>query len=559
MLSSSGWYITVCNFNNSKNLHSNWSIQLGKTKVSFQVHKQVRNIEEVHGKFDLIVFTEAFFGIFSTKISKFRGFLNDKTKVIVDCNECPWFFEKVNDVLDTVVLAMYSDIDCRRLSSKSNMFILVGDKSDLTLYLGVLTGRNKKPNVELILENAETDEALSHFVASCKARSVILVMIPFQSYHMLIQIIWKNLIRVICFHTLSIVFEEKDVLALSNSSFVVPLMKGTYQELLYLSDKLNLKLFPSINSPKAISSLQLLILMERDRYLKRKSELKLDYNDLDSNQLYYNFVNGFSLTIICTLNFLLNQAFELDVDAKYLESLNSFLIRLISIRTSQHSNFFYLRKRMLQFDPISGIPPKKNMMNFPPFNPLPIPSPPKQFFNSVVVMMVRPEVKADYPKDDASFVSVDSAIKDIVNEYAPDTFYDTQEASDISSPTSTIAQDKFSYPSGNLSLPKHPQNTGQQMASYQSHSRFYYTSAAANQYSPVLRKASSFHHLQPTITKNTSVQQLKETHSSIMEAVQFYDCIYDQNTRYGKYDTSTAFANSANNSRSSQSSSKKNK
>lgn len=634
VLVQSHWSVTTLNTNDLRYLLQLWSLRINNTPTNFKTSKVVNNITHLNDQtFDMVFMTEKFWNVLIRKLSHFKSLINDHTMVIVESTESPWFYDRVNELLsNNIVLAIFSEISCRRLTLSANEFCLTNPSNEkLSITMGVLSNKFVKPNIQqrVDLKNPVASgllESMKTAVSFFKGRLDIILSV--KSARMLNKLIWKNLLLVVCFHCLSVIFEESNILKLAKMPQVVPIMKGSFQEILSICNNLELKALPRANSSQADRLLQVLILIESNTFLKLQSAITLNVNNMESNQLYYNFVNGNELSILLTLDNLMNLATQLHIQPTFLECISSFLSHLIQVRNTNHSKLFHLKRRLINLNPVNDIKPEDNMMNFPPFNPLPLPSPPSQFVSTPLVMMManndgKSENQEDKDSDSSSEVSIDSGVRSLFNGYTKrkETFYDTQPAPEpVSSPGPAFIQgpgqnsavpfppQQFPYqsqfpqpmpqplqqpiplfqpqyppqypphfppqvpyppqPPGQTNgqyrppqfvpapLPAHlqspvppPNSTTQPPFGYHSPYGYY---PYPFQGPPIKKRPVNYHHLQPTINRNTSIQQLRESHNGLLESVNFGAAMNNRiPNRYGRYDTSTTMLNSGNNSRSS--------
>lgn len=354
--------------------------------------------EEATIKFDVVVVTYKCYEELQNNRMLLEGMIDKKTVFLVDSNEDIWIAAKFRDLFpENVVLSIYSDADCRSVSHKYNCFrlmndittIMVGSTSELSeaISMEAVDGRGPAGDTLIRLRNVFNDQKMQGK----------LVVLPADYHRRLSKIIWKNILRVICFESLSIIFEEPDILSLAKQINVAPLMKGIFQEILTICKFLKIKGLPLPYTESSKKLLQSSILLESNQRIKRSvictNSRKIYPKYLDATKLFYDFSRGIEINITSLLLKLLKISDEFSIETPFLESTYSFMNRLITIRDGIDNNGnlcpskLFQAKRILNdsatFKEINGIPPNKNMMNFPPFNPPPLPQPPTQiFFNS---------------------------------------------------------------------------------------------------------------------------------------------------------------------------------
>lgn len=599
LLIESSWEVTVFNINDLKYLREKWTITINSSKVNFEVDKVITNIDKATERYDLVLMTRKFQSTLLRKIGKFLSLLYPHTIIIVDCTSDPLIFGEISIILSQqVILAFHSDTDCRRIAVDQNKFMFL-NTSRPTFNLGLLSESKTNINDILSIEDPVPGQhayVLARLRSLCDKNQISLNFI--KQPRILNKLIWKSVIFLICFHILSIIYEEYDILKLSHLHIAAPVMKGCFVEVTAMCNKIDPKLFPENKAESSHKRLQVMILMESNKYMKLNSSLELNINSMDANPIFYNFVNGYELPVTDMIHSVITLGKKLGLATLYLQSTQSFLLRLLAIRTTDYSKIFHLKKNLSNFETVNGITPEKNMMNFPPFNPLPLPSRPLNFAvplpvttsmpfrKTNTVMMVLTDSRADnnLVEDNESTMSVDPELRQMVNEYGGDVggdaFYDSVQqiapaayrpCPPIGTPYPQAPPPNTTYmpvnqppvpPTASLSsfIPQHsPLPSAQQQYLYPQYQLNNPSSVYAPQYqSPYplqYRKPSSFYHLQPIITRNTPVEQLLQSHISAIQNLGPLSRIDTSNSPYGKYDTTTTYVNSANNSRASKSSS----
>lgn len=580
VFSSLQWRVITSNNDETKLLLRSISIDIDNKSYQYHVDNVINYFDKLRLVYDLVVLTSKFYYFLIRKPQAFKNIIHDKSIILLDGWDCPWLFTDLDLLLpNNIVLGLYSNIDCRRISSNPNGFKLLSS-NNITLMIGVLCQSNK-PDLPLVLNYQNQGIMFKDLAKFFKSNNHGFLLFPSQTYLYITKSIWKNLLTIVSLHTLSIIFEEYDVFKLTQNSSITPLLQGTFNEILSICNEKNLKFLPKENSSDSRKLLQIMILSEANAHLKLKTTLSMNINFLDANPSYYNFINGFELGLNRLFKGLLTLSLELEVKTPYLESVNGFLQTLVNIRNTNYSKMFHLKKSLLNFNTVNGITPDKNMMNFPPFNPLPCPTPPTQFNANPLIMMV--QKKGDNDRD--SVVSIDSGVKEAYNE----TFY----ADAVETPTVNVnnlspqAPNPLPQISNQLLNPENSreflQTTSPQFMS--APNLPYYTLPMIQQpnYSYVPQqhplnypqpyppqaylsqihpppfampsnqidtgKTKTFRHLQPNLTNNTTTRQLLQYHSEFLASIRFDEAMdHLVPSRYGKHDTSTVKINSASHS-----------
>lgn len=407
-LAEAKWQVTVVPLNGKRaEMQDKWWHLLVETKTfAYLPHLTIGDMlqlataleDTVTIKFDVVVVTYKCYEELQSNVMVLEGMIDKRTVFLVDSNEDIWIAAKFRDLFpNNVVLSVYSDADCRSISHNSNCFRLMNDIT--TIMVGFTSEITEGSSIAAVDGNGPAGETLIRLrnVFNEERLQGNLVVLPAVYHRRLSKIIWKNIVRVICFESLSIIFEEPDILSLAKQINVAPLMKGVFQEILTICNYLKIKGLPSPYTESSKKLLQSSILLESNQRMKRtiactnNREIYPQY--LDATKLFYDFSRGIEINITSLLLKLLKVSDEFSIETPFLESTYSFMNRLITIRDGIDNNGnlcpskLFQAKRILNdsktIREINGIPPNKNMMNFPPFNPPPLPQPPTQsFFNS---------------------------------------------------------------------------------------------------------------------------------------------------------------------------------
>ncbi|ODV77312.1 uncharacterized protein CANTADRAFT_27190 [Suhomyces tanzawaensis NRRL Y-17324] len=109
---------------------------------------------------------------------------------------------------------------------------------------------------------------------------------------------------------------------------------------------------------------------------------------LTSNKVFYDFSQGLELDVGEVMAAVLEIAKKFNVKCAFIESVANMMVQMIRLRdqvirqgrTTPRTLFQtkFNKNEFLRIDLVRGIPPSKNMMNYPPFYPKPKPTPPTQ-------------------------------------------------------------------------------------------------------------------------------------------------------------------------------------
>ena len=407
-LAEAKWQVTVVPLNGKRTeMRDKWWYLLVETETfaylphtvigeMLQLATIVENTATIN--FDVVIVTYKCYEELQTNVMVLKGMIDKRTVFLVDSNEDIWIAAKFRDLFpDNVVLSVYSDADCRSISQNSNCFRLMNDLT--TIMVGFTSEITDGNSIAAVNGNGPAGETLIQLrnLFNDERFKGKLVLLPADYHRRLSKIIWKNIIGVICFESLSIIFEEPDIFSLAKQINVAPLMKGVFQEILTICNSLKVKGLPLPYTESSKKLLQSSILFESNQRMKRiiacTNNLEIYPQYIDATKLFYDFSRGIEINIASLLLKLLKISDEFSIDTPFLESTYSFMNRLITIRDGIDNNGNLCPSKLFQVKrilnesqtirEINGIPPNKNMMNFPPFNPPPIPQPPTHsFFNS---------------------------------------------------------------------------------------------------------------------------------------------------------------------------------
>ncbi|CAH6723752.1 hypothetical protein CLIB1444_19S01112 [[Candida] jaroonii] len=483
----------------------------------------IHNLDVVD--YDIIIFDESFYSELINSRYRFR----EDMLILVTCSLDLWLYDKVNNVFPNAVMAVYSDIQCRKLTSDTFQVIKNGYK----VIFGVLSRGHIKSQLLTVSNFNQKGVVFSDLKRVMKCHNNMLIVLSPASFQFFRKLVWKSIIKTVCFHCLSIIFEDYDYLKLTQMPDSLPILKGSFNEILALISVSDTTDFPLPQTDECVKLLQIMTLTETNLSLSLKS-LHHTKPFLDANVRYYNFTNGFELGISPLLSKLLSDCQENGLTTPFLQSI-SYLIRVMRQREVSP---MLRRKSLTKKTTVNGITPENNMMNFPPFNPLPLPNPVLKSYP--LIMMVKQE------SDNESIVSIDPLVKEVYEE----TFYDSREGGsqpgNMQSSGSTLHQPSVSSTVAQHAIAPVPAlpHTNLNYVPQQANIPFsgplaptlpiQYSSVPMPQTAMPFTKLPKYHHL-PYLDKSSSAK-LKEYHDKVMESVRYNPL--ESPSRYGKYDTS---------------------
>jgi hypothetical protein len=486
---------------------------------------------------------------------------------------------------------LHSEIDCRKLAQ--NEYILLGSKSrkfDFALGNSRTSGTKHK--------NAFPRGARSKKALVLEADYRALKIGKFQlctSLFINTQIVKKS-ISLICIDSLALLFEEREFSSLQGGN-CAQLMLGLYHDLLRLSSLMQEKAAIKLSKVELGFDEWLKAIVQKEAAaLNMRKQLTSNVLNappfLADMRLLYEFSQKEPLEVVTCIRSILKIADGLSFTAPYLKSLDIYLTQYIGIRDNSSEIAVSLNQRpgntaeravakFINYELFNYIKPRDNMMNYPPFQPLPRPSTPKFSSRPQVVLLVsNPVVMMTSLKFDAQtseeqhHITQDSPIENLQELITgteemtyPDEFYDcaSQSVATISKHTQPVMEARGEVsemvvamgagsvqsitPNGSFHPPQSdldPLQSGQppQIES----ERFGTLPPSASQ--PLLKAKRKGYHRRPIpITKNSTTKQLYESHTRLMEAVQFNSFMEKStSSRYGALDTTVAIMNSASNS-----------
>lgn len=529
-------------------------------------------------KFDYIFVGFEAHTMLKQNVEEIAKIMKEQTIVLVDVDNNPWAFSEVDDLFDyNPVVSLHSSIDCRLLN-KSRISLQLFNVHDLNIKIGLVEDSDKQINHSCLEYGGQLDY-LQEIYSKFHDHQYSVELVPLHSNGKLIKSIWKGIISLVCFHILTVVFGDPDVKTLDAHDSRYCFLNGIFEEILQIASHLKVTIVPKPFTSGADKLLKFLEISEGFQKMKRAALVTNNYfpEFIDANKLFYDFSQDLPVNVNDILLKLLNISHHANINTPYISTIHTVFNVLLSIR-DDNSKLFQSKKsfNLTQLNVVNEISPTQNMMNFPPFNPLPAPTNPIVFVS---------EFKQDSPpveEDETS--SVDSDLQELISGTEHLTYGEYEDAKSSLPlqqppppppiPPIPVAAHTSPYPYGPGpygSTPELPQQ-------FLQHPMYGYPFPYPPQH-PFMMSQSKYppprpppgqlpdypyepHHVKKKvynppfpIGKHTNAHYLLQSHTEVLDAVKF-DGLMNNTTssRYGDLDTTTVVLNSANNSRGSKSS-----
>lgn len=265
-------------------------------------------VGNIDSSFDYVFLSPMVGYDFSTYLSKIKRIVTRDTIILLD--SCLFGERIVARVNCKYVSLIHSEIDCRKISSRK--YYLNTNSKSFDFYVG-RGCRGRKNNVmkELHAVYQSLEIGRWEFVSFLKINSLI----------------FGKAVNLICIESLSLIFEQPNLLELGgNNSIALPMMKGLFQELSIL-----LSLYKDKSGKNYINPLKLDLegfILKEDSLRRQRQEIdkqsELGINFLDSPKMFYDFVQNFEIEIIPIISLLLDIADSVMFYTPVLESLLIF-------------------------------------------------------------------------------------------------------------------------------------------------------------------------------------------------------------------------------------------
>lgn len=533
-------------------------------------------------KFDYIILGFEAVAALKNTPQEITKMVTEKTVILVDTNNNPWIYLEVDELYDNnPVVSLHSTIDCRLLN-KSRISLQLFDIDDLNISIGLVVDSHKQTNHDC-LENGQKLRQFQDIYLKFHDCKYSVQLVPSHTNAELMKSIWKGIISLVCFHVPTVVFGNPDTKSLTSSESRFCVVNGIFEEILQIVNHSKISGLPKPFTNSADKLLKYLELAEGFQKMKRGAlaNNKFFPEFIDSNKFFYDFSQDLPVNINGILLNLLEISHNANINTPYISSIHTVINVLLSIRDNT-SKLFQPKKsfNLTQLNVVNNISPTENMMNFPPFNPLPPPTNPLVF-----VSEFKPDKKNE---DEFEVSSVDSSLQELISGTEHLTYGETFEDAKSSlpepapppAPPAPVLPAPQQFP-GYPYYPEQPQPGFQHpMYGYpfpypaplypfmMPQPKFPMPRQVPGQYpyfanpgdpttynAPPVAKKKTYHPSIP-IGKHTNPQYLLQSHTEVLDAVKF-DGLMNTTTssRYGDLDTTTVVLNSANNSRGSKSNS----
>jgi len=601
---------TLCNSNCQLTLYpftqihqflpdSTWKMHGNLNSFEFKPHLVICNMEQLTNSlriseesyfcYDYIIFDTKFMDVLRQIPILFKKVLKPDTIILhITAGFCPILsLDKV--FTHYCVLTMVSNIDCRLVDPSTNSFVLVNTNQEVMI--GSVSSSHSIATAVALKLQENVGKRLEWMKTAYDSLSNVTVFVLFNN-RPLIDAIREKTINIVCLESLSIVFDETIIAKLLQNEMAIPVINGAYQELILVSHELYKPLYASESYTHILETL----LEQESRVQAERSLVALQKPNLPkffpSNSLYYNFRQGYEMTNILLLQNVLKQGATFALNLPFIDSIYRFLIKVATTAQANKQG----DKNMTKLKDVNGIPPEMNIMNFPPFLPLPNPTPPtisngksltshEDKINSQLreLMVGREELTYGPKVYDADQIKTTSicemepkqqfiqgAPPQFIQEVPPQSIQEVPPQSIQEVPPQFIQKvpPQFSptfIPPHSFTRPnQHPQPTSQPSPVFPTQVRDRHGNAfilhpngvitpIGSQPSPheplrTQQKPKLYSHVLPTVNRNTSSQRLRESQANLLNVVHFQGIVEMSSSRYGGLDSSTTLVNSANSS-----------
>ncbi|CUM64518.1 uncharacterized protein PRCAT00002123001 [Priceomyces carsonii] len=271
------------------------------------------------------------------KLKSAQKIIGDETIVIVDSSDDPWETFKVEKLFTcNVILAMYSDVESRVLDASSKSYQLVNDCRELILgHNTIKQSSNSKDCLDLSGERGKRLLFLKITYDKAVGQPNSLKIIPSSSLNTLSKALWMKVMAVACIDSMSLIFEEPDVLLLFARVGSFTTLEGAFHEILNLCGKLQRKVLPRENSFESRALFKFLIIVQQNKRLERMSTLR-DMNKLpnsiEETEALYDFSKKQRQKTVGIISELLERAKETNVQVPNLKSILNYVAMLTIFR-----------------------------------------------------------------------------------------------------------------------------------------------------------------------------------------------------------------------------------
>ena len=571
---------------------STWKMHGNPKSFEFKPHLVICNMEQLTDSlriseesyfcYDYIIFDTKFIDVLRQIPILFKKVLKPDTIIIhITAGFCPILsLDKV--FTHYCVLTMVSNIDCRLVDPSTNSFVLVNTNQEVMI--GSVSSSHSIATAVALKLQENVGKRLEWMKTAYDSLSNVTVFVL--PNNRLIDAIREKTINIVCLESLSIVFDESIIAKLLQNEMATPVINGAYQELILVSHELYKPLYANEIHTHILETLlgkESRVQAERNLVVLQKPNLPKFFL---SNNLYYNFRQGYEMTNILLLQNVLKQGAAFALKLPFLDSIYRFLIKVATMAQANKQG----DKNMTKLIDVNGIPPEMNIMNFPPFLPLPNPTPPtisngksltshEDEINSQLreLMVGREEltygpniydtdqIKASSicelePKKESIQGVPPLSIQEVPPQFVqgvPPQFI--QKVPPQFNPTFTPPH-LFTRPNPHLqpTIPYqpspvfptqvrdrhgnpfilHPNGVITPIGSQPSHNEPLRTQS----------KPKPYYHVLPSVNRNTSSQRLRESQANLLNVVHFQGIVEMSSSRYGGLDSSTTLVNSANSS-----------
>lgn len=305
-----------------------------------QTHEDGKSIF-VDLKFDLILGTLHSYRLKCLDLPYIKKFLHRDTVFLVDTTNDLSVINNVGGYFpDHLVLTMWSDIS--GIASENFNYCFLKD-TKCRVFVGESSQDIEKGYSQAWKRVNSTGSLITRFCSCISVGEFCTALVLGQSFERRVtKIICSNIIRVICFDILSIIFEEPDVTILSQRKDAAHLIKGNYQEILAIARTLGIQDIPIPFTKDAGRLLQVLVLKEKNKMMSRfctkvGQRSSMNAANLHSN-LFHNSMHDFEVKFSRYLVGMLVISNKLGLISPFLEFTFYFISLLFTSGNVFNSN-----------------------------------------------------------------------------------------------------------------------------------------------------------------------------------------------------------------------------
>lgn len=493
-----------------------------------QLNNSLQASEEAYFRYDYIIFDTKFIDVLRQIPILFNRVLKpDSIIVHITDGYCP-LLPLDNVFANYCVLTMISNVDCRLVDASTNSYVLMSTHQEIMVG-SVCSNPYRATTVALKLQEG-VGKRLEWIKAAYEWLGHVMVLV-LRNNRPLLDAIRRKTVAIICLESLSVTFNEPEIIELVRKDSVVPVLDGVYRELIAISKEL----YKSSYYHEKPQILQLLIGQESRAQAERMSLLlQKPYlpKHTSANLLYYNFRQGYEMTNILLIQNVIKHGAALAMKLPFVDSIYRFLIKVAAIARGKGD------RNLLKLRDVNGIPPERNIMNYPPFQPLPNPTPPK-------IIKEKPEEVVDALLQELMVGREELTYGVYDADHIKNTEIFEMEPTQPKSPKVQLASPPL------LPLAVYPPAYPTQVRDSQGNSFILHPNGVITPIEsqplspPPPPPPKPFSHVALASNRNTSSQRLRQSQANLLNVVHFQGIIEMSSSRYGDLDSSTSLVNNS--------------